>query len=262
MNTNAEFKIDLSKVFPTLPNAPIVEASLGIQARAEGTWEAPVVSDKIKAILPDYAKLASQNQVAQEIRLEPSKLPQTTTQDLGWNGFRIQSEVKPHIAQFNRDGFLFSRLHPYETWENFTREALRLWRVYVDLAKPTQVQRISLRYINKIGLPPNNMQFEDYLQPAPALPQHMEVPFYGFFHQDMLAVPGHEYSVNIIRTVQQPQDPANQGIGLILDITVITMKPFALGPEALDKRLPEMRWLKNEVFYGSITEKALESFKC
>jgi uncharacterized protein (TIGR04255 family) len=262
MIVNAEFKIDLNKGFPTLPNAPIVEAALGIQARAESPWEAPTVSQKIKATLPEYPKIASHNQIVQEIKLRPKKAPETTTQDLGWNGLRIQSEVKPHIAQFNRDGFLFSRLHPYETWESFLAEAQRLWQLYVDIARPTQVQQISLRYINRIDLPPKDMEFEDYIQPAPQAPQNMNVPFYGFFHQDILAVPGHDYSINIIRTIQHPEDPTTHGLGLILDITVMTIQPFALGPEALEKRLPEMRWLKNEVFYGSITEKALKSFKC
>jgi uncharacterized protein (TIGR04255 family) len=262
MSVNTEFKIDLNRVFATLPNAPIVEAALGIQARAESPWEAPTVSQKIKATLPEYPKVASHNQFVQAIKLEPNKAPETTTQDLGWNGFRIQSEVKPHIAQLNRDGFLFSRLHPYETWESFIREALRLWQIYVEMARPTQVQRISLRYINRIDLPPKVMEFEDYIQPAPQPPQNMNVPFYGFLHQDMLAVPGRDYSINIIRTIQQPVDPATHGLGLILDITVMTTQPFPLESEALHKRLPEVRWLKNEVFYGSITQKALNSFKC
>jgi uncharacterized protein (TIGR04255 family) len=262
MSLIADFKIDLTKIFPTLANAPIVEAALGIQARAERPWEASTVSQKIKATLPDYPKVASHNQFVQAIKLEPSKAPETMTQEMGWNGFRVQSEVEPHIAQFNRDGFIFSRLHPYETWERFLREALRLWQIYVGMAGPTQVQRISLRYINRIDLPLGDMEFEDYIQPAPQTPHKMNVPFYGFFHQDTLAVPGHDYSINIVRTIQQPADPRMRGLGLILDIMVMTMQPFALEEEALHRRLPEMRWLKNEVFYGSVTQKALDSFKC
>ena len=259
---NGEFKIDLGTVFPTLRNAPIVEAALDIQARAGKVWDAFCVAQQLKTLLPDYPTLDSHNRVVQRVKLHAVGGPETTSQDLGLIGFRVRTDAKPHIAQFNRDGFQFSRLSPYESWEGFISEAFRLWKIYIEVAKPTEVQRISLRYINRIDLPPGDTRFEDYIQPAPQPPLNTGLPFYGFFHQDMLAVPGHDYSINIVRTVQPPQDPVSQGIGLIIDIAVSTLRPFVLVPDSLEKRLPEMRWLKNLAFYGSITQKSVDCFKC
>jgi hypothetical protein len=48
---------------------------------------------------------------------------------------------------------------------------------------------------------------------------------------------------------------------LILDIDVFTTKPFEQRADAIDKRLAEMRWLKNKVFYSSLTKGALEGLK-
>lgn len=262
MSGIAQFKIDLKKEFQALPKAPIVEAALGIQARALGTWDQETVAGRIKDALPEYAHLQSHNRVIQATRFDGQQIPHATMQNLGWMGFRIMSDSKPHVAQFNRDGFVFSRLQPYINWETFIHEALRLWSVYSEMATPTQVERLHLRYVNRIDLPLGNMKFEEYIDPAPRPPRDMSLPFYGFLHQDVLGVPGTDYSINITRTVQTPQEPSSQGLGLILDISVMTMQPFEQTLDAMNRRLPEMRWLKNEVFYGSITPKALELFKC
>jgi uncharacterized protein (TIGR04255 family) len=261
MNAIGEFKIDMAKDYPHLRNAPIVEAVIGIQARAEGPWEAATVLQQIRERLPEYSEGFAHSRIVRKTKLDQSNALQTTTKDLGWIGFRIHSEDKLHTALFNRDGFVFSRLRPYETWENFKQETMRLWQIYVELAKPEEVQGIKLRYINRIELPPMDTHFEDYLQSAPKPPKDMPLPYLSFLYQDMLAVPGHDYAINIIRTIQPPQDPVKQGMGLILDTTVATIQPFEVRQEALNKRLPEMRWLKNEVFFGSVTEKAINSFK-
>jgi uncharacterized protein (TIGR04255 family) len=80
-------------------------------------------------------------------------------------------------------------------------------------------------------------------------------------HQDTLGVPGYSYAINVIQTVQIPPSLESEGIALILDIDVFTLQAFNLGKDAIEQRLQEMRWLKNKVFFGSITKKALERFQ-
>lgn len=124
-----------------------------------------------------------------------------------------------------------------------------------------EVHRIGLRYVNRIQLPPDDPRFEDYLAPAPAPPPGLDVPFYGFLHQDMLAVPGHPYAINVIRTMQPPGAPGVQGFGLILEIDTFTTQEFELDRTVLEDRLLEMRWLKNKLFFGSVTSTAMKLFQ-
>jgi len=74
-------------------------------------------------------------------------------------------------------------------------------------------------------------------------------------------VPGHDYSISIIRTLGRMPDPISQGVGIILDITVSTWKPIDLRQDLIEHRLSEMRFLKNRAFFGSITEKTLNSLQ-
>lgn len=255
-----DLRIDLAESFPRLARAPIIEAVIEIRARAEAPWEEPGILQRLKASLPNYPDSQSHQSIRFEFKMEPGKPAEQIFHDLGWKGLRLESADKLHVAQFDRDAFSFTRLHPYESWSEFNAEALRLWHLHAELAHPVEAQRIGLRFINRMAIPSDG-RLEDYLHVPPQTPRDLELPFAGFLHQDTLAVPGHIYAVNAVKTVQLPNEPDATDIGLILDIDVFTTQPCELRNEVLTTRLAEMRWLKNKVFFGSIAPQALEEFK-
>ena len=248
--------------FENLPRAPIVEAVIEIRARPAEALEETSLRTTIEPNLAGYVFLDSLREFHGEVKFEGGKVSSQKVQDVGWKGVRFRSSDGKHIAQFNRDGFVFNRLEPYLSWEELENESRRLWNIYKDLAQPIDIQRLGLRSINRITLPPGELLFEDYIQPAPSSPRDLELPFLGFMHKDTLAVPGHPYAVNVIRTIQQLGSGVEGGVALILDIDVFTTQGFDLEQARAERRLLEMRWLKNKVFFGSITEKALEMFRC
>ena len=205
--------IDVTEQFPHLPHAPIVEAVIEIRARAEVNWEERAVTDWLKPKLSDYPRVGSQNEFQHEVSFGPGKQPEASQQDLGWKGLRFQSENQPHVVQFNRDGFSFSRLRPYDNWEQLRTEALRLWGIYADLARPTETQRIGLRFINRLALPVSETRFEDYIEPYAQPPRNLDLPFFGFFHQDTLAesaAPGRLPRSHRLRRRMEPQRAAGR----------------------------------------------------
>jgi uncharacterized protein (TIGR04255 family) len=255
------FKIDVGESFETLPHAPIVEAVIEIRARAEAPWQESTISEELKSKLPDYPIIGSQSAFRQEVRFSSGQPPETKQEDLGWKGLRFQTENGLQVVQFNRDGFVFSRLQPYENWERFHNEALRLWGFHSSLAHITEIQRLGLRFINRITMSVRETALEDYIQPHAPPPQGLDLPLFNFFHLDQLAVPGYPYAINIARTLQLPRDPELEGFGILLDIDVFSERQFELRQELLLSRLSEMRWLKNKAFFGSVTKRALETFR-
>lgn len=257
MVENKPIKILTDDKFKPLDKAPIVEAVLDIRAIIAGVLAEEPMRAALQKMLTDYHYLDSRRSFQSETKVVPGSPPSQTVEDLGWTGLRYQSIDKKHIGQFNRDGFVFSRLEPYVDWSQLLGEGLKLWNLFCDLARPTEINRIGLRFINRITLPHGELKVDDYIQQAPVAPQGLELPFIGYLHQHLLAVPGHPYAVNVIQTIQPPQQ--NQGIGLILDIDVFT-QGIDVKLEELTHRLDEMRWLKDKVFFGSITDKAKEMF--
>jgi uncharacterized protein (TIGR04255 family) len=251
------FKIDLQEQFPHLSRAPVVEAVLDIRARPEVEWLEQSVTDRLKNLLPDYPHADRQREFTQQQIFGETS---AKFQDKGWTGVRLMSAHAENIAEFTRDGFAYHRLPPYQNWTQFSGEAMRLWRHFLEIAQPGELQRIGVRFIGRIEMEPEEGNFEEYIQPSPTTPRGIELPFLGFFHQDTLGVPGYPYVVNIIRTIQLPQKPT-QGCAIILDIDVGTDQPFKPSEEEMARCLAEMRWLKNRVFFGSIAEKTLEKYK-
>jgi uncharacterized protein (TIGR04255 family) len=63
--------------------------------------------------------------------------------------------------------------------------------------------------------------------------------------------------VNLIKTVQNVPGE----IGLILDIDVFMQNPFEYNEPRIKECLEEMRWIKNKVFFGSLTDKIIRELK-
>ena len=263
VNLMAKPAINIDEPFQALAHTPIVEAVIDIRAHPAAPLGEAMLKPQLEAGLSGYQFLDSMQhvQIHHEVNLAGGAPISPVIRELDWEGLRFQSDDKKHIAQFNRDGFVFSRLEPYQSWERLYEEGMRLWHVYVELAQPVEIHRIGLRYINRIQLPPDELRFEEYLKPSPVPPNGLDLPFHGFLHQDTLAVPDYPYALNVIRTMQPPREPGVQGLGLILDIDTFTTQGCELDEAVLKQRLLEMRWLKNKVFFGSVTPTALKLFQ-
>jgi uncharacterized protein (TIGR04255 family) len=254
-------EIDLAEPFRQLSHAPIVEAVINIRARAQVPWEESVIAQQLKPRLEDYPNILSRTQAQQQVTLGQGE-PKAEMRNLGWYGLDCWAVDQKQIAQFSRDGFLFGRLQPYQDWERFSSEAMRLWHIHVEVAQPLEVQRVGVRFINRIEMQPGEDPCEALLRAQPESPAGLDVPLTGFFQRDTFGVPGHSFAINVIRTIQPPPTPEGGTSAAILYIDVVTTAPLRLGQtDELAQRLQQMRWLKNKVFFGNIAENALKRFK-
>ncbi|MEK6749541.1 MAG: TIGR04255 family protein [Pseudomonadota bacterium] len=253
----SNINIDLSETFPLLSRAPIVEAVLDIRARGEAPWEIDNLRRQIESRLPEYPSIFPQHLVRREIHFAPLQSKVPLDQSVSDFGFRCESADKQQIVQINQEGFLFSRLEPYISWQHLCKEGLRLWGVFSDITQPKVLHRIGLRFINRITLPFGENRYEDYINFSTASVKGLELPVYEFMGQEVFAVPGYDYAIKFITALQQPGNANLEGYSLILDIDVIASKELEFDEVVLKKKLHEMRWLKNKIFFGSITDKTL-----
>ena len=253
-------KIDIVEKFETFQRAPIVEAVIDIRSQATIELTEEMVRERVDAKIPEFVFLDSIREFHHEFKIEDGSPPSQIVKHLGWKGVRYRSKDERYIAQFNRDGFVLGRLEPYENWENLFSETMRLWGIYRELTQPVELSRVGLRYINRIRLPIGDFDFEKYLTAPPASPIGLALPYTEFMHRETLAVMGHPYAINLIKTLQPPPD-TSEAFGLILDIDVFTTELENPAMESVPHRLAEMRWLKNKAFFGSVNDKSLKLFR-
>lgn len=253
------FDLDPVQTFPHLPAAPIVEAVIHWQARA-GKWQ---TSDELKALLasrlPDYPDCQAQQQLSLAAKIGVDSSSTHVRRDTS-HGFRLTSDNKRYIAQFTRDGIVFSRLAPYEYWDAFAAEGWRVWRLFLDLAEPLEVQRLGVRFINRIAL--NQLSaVSQYLVNPPECLDSIGLPTVEFLYQSRHEVPGHPYSINVVRTIQPPTPQQNEQFGLVVDVDVGTTQKLPCDDTVLKQHLMQMHWLKNKAFFSLLTACAIADFK-
>ncbi len=258
MKQKRAFHLDLNESFPHMADAPIVEAVIHWRARAGKALTSEGLRQQLVGQLPSYPDCRPQHHLELEAQFSGDSASHVQRQT--WEGFRLTSADKLHIVQFTRDGVAFSRLTPYEDWDAFAAEGQRLWRVFVELAEPAEVQRLGVRYINRIGLTDIG-QIGRYLAKPPECLDPLDLPASQFLYQSLHDVPDHPYQINVVQTVQASVPPQTQELGLILDIDVGTTQALPCEDTGLQECLTEMRWLKNKAFFSLLSEKAVTLFQ-
>ncbi|MGE5525925.1 MAG: TIGR04255 family protein [Rhodospirillaceae bacterium] len=181
----------------------------------------------------------------------------TSQVDGGPAGVRLTSSNEKHIAQLKVDGFTFSRVAPYETWEQMRDEAIDLWSRYVDATGVKKVTRVALRYINVMPLP-IPISFEDYLVSPPSIPAPLPQTISGFVSR--IVLPDNEDGAVAIIT-QALEGITDNNAPIVLDIDTFCESERSAEGEQVWRTLDVLRELKNRIFFESITEKTAELFE-
>jgi len=222
-----------------LKNAPITEALLDIRVKAPSHLDLSRLASFQDAVKDQYP--IKQNRVAWHgsLKLQPGVSPKIETSE-GPQGYIFFSGDRNQAVQARMDGFSFSRLKPYKTWDSLRTEARELWRRYIEVVAPEAITRIALRYINRLEIPLPVRDFKEYVLTVPDIAPDLPQGLANFFMRLVLPEPSLKAMAIITETMEAPG-----GEGAIL-------------PMIFD--IEELRTFKNDIFFGSITEKMKELF--
>ncbi len=135
------------------PNAPISEALIDIRA----TFEEDDVLAKADHFAADVAsrfpRKEDRIEITGEVLLDRASGKDSSSAKSRKTGYALFSDSREKAVQARIDGFTFSKMKPYESWENLRNEAIELWELYLKTLNPTRVMRLAVRYINRIELP-------------------------------------------------------------------------------------------------------------
>lgn len=240
-----------------LPNAPIVEALIDIRV----AFGAPIDMDAIRgfvgACAPAYPVHQTVSRLASTIQLNQANAKTAIARTEF--GVRCTSRDGRQVVQARFDGFTFSRLQPYQTWSDLQGEARRLWTTYCEKVAPKQVMRLAVRYINKIepGLPSSAIL--DVLETRPVIPARVASAPEVFFAKMEIPCPSAGIRCMLTESLEPSAAPPNAR--LIFDIDVFEEKVYPPTGDEIWTRLEDLRHVKNEVFFGSFHERAMEWFQ-
>ncbi len=184
-----------------------------------------------------------------------------TTVKGGPNGFFFKSSDGKRIIQFRTNGFTFNVLKPYSNWEEFTGEAQAHFSEYLKISNAIKIERLGLRYINRLDVPLPIKDLKEYIltlpQIAPGLPQTLD----NFLMRVILPQEENLLNTGIVTvTVGKPKSQ-NTELPIIFDIDVYRNLGVTADKVDYVKIFEEFRAYKNDIFEKSLTRKMKSLFE-
>jgi len=241
-----------------LSNPPITEALIDIRVMLSKDFHVEDFDELNKNSLIDYPIKEKQNEYTADVKLEKNKKPFVSTKSKGLRGFIYKSEDKKNIVQFRRDGFTFNRLNPYKDWDSLTNAARECWEIYAEISRPLKITRIATRFINHVKLPLPIKDFADYMTAPPQNPYGKD-QINGYLNRVKLVDNQNEINTNVTQTIEKGTD--KDEVTLLIDIDTYSRKNFEPQDLAIWDQFKKLRNKKNDVFFSSLTEKAIDLHK-
>jgi uncharacterized protein (TIGR04255 family) len=237
-------------------NSAITEALIDVKvelAPNEGFAQLSNLRDKLISRYPE-------EQTTYIGQMTFSLLPETkaTAQNEPY-GLLFWTKDRKQAVQVKRDGFTFSRLPPYESWEKLQIEAKNLWQIYQETLTVKKITRVASRYVNQFDLPGTRVEPEDYLNTYPRLSKDLPKersdfgPFWmrlELFQEDLKA------KLVISEGSAPPKKP--EAVAILLDLDIFIENPEIRDGDALWNLLQQLHERMYLYFEASITDKIRE----
>ena len=176
--------------------------------------------------------------------------------------FRIQMPTGDgaRILSVGQNTLSVSMLKPYgeDGWEGeFLPRIIRALKAYKKVAKPLNVSRIGVRYINQIQIPEFDANIENYIALKDTTPELLNAKLSSFVRREEYAK---EDNTKIIVTCAKTIPATPNHTGILLDIdTIWDFKPIREEKDIV-RKVKELHRLEGTVFEALITDAARKLF--
>jgi uncharacterized protein (TIGR04255 family) len=174
-------------------------------------------------------------------------------------GYIYSTPDRKRIFTPRLQSFSFSQLAPYKSWEPFRDEAKRLWSIYQESMQPTAINRIGVRYINRLDIPLPIRDLKDFLRTIPEISPDLPQELSGFFMQ--LQIPQVDIEAIVIINQAMIPPPSPDIVSVLLDIDAYQERVFSAREGSFWDYLEKLHTKIDQVFESCITDKIRELIK-
>ena len=240
-----------------LRTPPITEAIIDFRADLGVGFEVSRLRDAEALLSGRYVLEGEQHLFARTVDLI-GDAPVSAQAESALLGYTFRSTDQRFIAQFTVEGLTVSQLQDYTRWERLAEETAAVWDVYAGIVLPQTVLRVGTRYLNRIPIPPQTEDFEEYFNTLPRIPSGVPEVVTNLLVRMLLHDKEPPFSVSITQYLDESSAGSSR---MILDIDAFSRETYNPGERGMWHALAGLRDLKNRVFFGSLTEKALAQFE-
>ena len=239
--------------------SPITEAVIELRfEQVINPDEAMRVAKRFRASYPhweDVPEYGVHVHLPQQLGAEPRAVATNTV-----TSFKLTAPDAGEIVVVATDHISVSQLAPYPGWDHFFDRFTRDWRTFKEHAGYRRIQRIGVRFINRLDLPfiDGKIEQADYLTVYPQLPEQIST-FLSYGMQVQIPSP-HIAGMLTINTAVVPSFLLGHG-AIMFDLDLSIDRDIPQNDDAIYDLLDRIRVEKNRMFELCITDRARDLFR-
>ena len=238
-------------------NPPIIEAVCEFRFTTDTEWDltiAGLVYDQVKNDFPNKEERA-----VREVTISggPKGMEQQvrTTQRMVFltTDKKTLIQVGPHLLAVNR-------LKPYPSWDEFKPQIEKAFAALNHTLEQVRgLERIGLRYINRIEIPSKTVDLDQYFEFRPFLGERLPQNMTGFIIGCMLPFFESRDVCKVQLTNAVPEQPDTGAF--LLDLDYFVTKPQAVSPDQALEWVETAHAKVESLFEGCISDRLRKLFE-
>lgn len=236
-------------------NPPIIEALCEFRFEPSASWDLTIPGLIYEKTREGFPRRHQAKAFEVSVAASPGGVEQ---QVLTTDRVQFLREDEKALIQVGPNLLAVNHLKPYPTWQDFLPLIRQGFDAYLEVASPKGIQRVGLRYINRIEIPGQRIELEDYFEFRPFVGPKLPQDFGSF-----------------IVGIQVPYENSRDSLRLLANAAVETPNIFAVMLD-LDYFLAQpgqvhlgnvFEWVEvahsrvEEVFEACITDRLRETFE-
>ncbi len=236
---------------------PLIEALCEFRFKKSDIDYTYIKEEFTKSLENDYPKKKTRKNIDIVLRKKDNETTQTLEQTEGLVQFSNNEETS--LVQIGENLLAVNQLRPYDSWECFEPIVFNRLNEYIDIAKPNEIEKVSVRYINRIDLKlEKNENLTSYIKYSVLIPSGISSTLASIDirtehmynnNNDVLAISFKNIKNNLPNT-----------ISLALDFTYVLLNTKNVDINNIRSRVKVAHLNMNEAFEAMITDKCREQF--
>ncbi|MBM4429230.1 MAG: TIGR04255 family protein [Chloroflexi bacterium] len=235
-------------------NAPIIEAFVEFQFVSE-QWDWTVPGLMYEKLQKSFPKKRQQNVLEVAMQAQAAQIAQRVTGGIARMQF-VRDDDKA-LIQVGPDLLAVNYLRPYPDWPTFRGQILEALSMYREIAAPTGLKRMGLRYINRVEIPEPRVELEQYFRIFPTIPMTEDMSAF------LMRVEVRFEAVNGLLVMTMGSTPSGhpERTLFILDLDFFTVHADRLALESASDWIEAAHTQIEHAFESCITDKARALFQ-
>lgn len=244
-----------------LRTPPIVEALLDVRFSApDSPQDAGILKSLAGHICGEGCEVLQIGSVEAMVALSDLNTRNTVT-FRGADGFIAVNKAVNRIVSVASQKLTVGQRAPYEGWDSIFANLQNAFSAFKEKVDPKTIVRISARFVNRIEIPfVENVDLGEYIEWSIGVPAALPWPTVEFNHRTVLHDAEQALFAIVVMRDNPLQQRADNEAFVVVDIDVISQNEIACDFTKVSEVLEKVRSMKNRIFFGMVTEKALEKY--